>query len=174
MGDYMRKKEVVIFREVQLFRQVWLWILVLLLAGLVWYITINQIVFGIPMGNNPAPDVLLIFFWVAFGILFPVFMLWVCRLIIEVRLDGVYIRFAPFHTHFKSFLYKDIINYKPIVYNSSKRFGGWGVRFNTKGETAYNISGKQGMELQLKNNTIIVGTQKLDELKKAMDSVQRN
>lgn len=170
----MEQQDNVFFREVQRFNSIWVWVLVLLIAGLMWYITIKQIIFGTPMGDNPAPDVLLILFWVAFGVLFPVFMLWMCRLIIEVRSDGIYIRFAPFHNRFKPFLFKDIIGYKPVVYHSLQRFGGWGVRFNAKGETAYNISGNQGMKLQLKHNTIIVGTQKLDELKEAMDSVQKH
>ncbi|MDY0410568.1 DUF6141 family protein [Virgibacillus soli] len=164
----MGKQDDVIFREIQYFRQVWLWILVLLLAGLMWYITIKQIIFKDPMGDNPAPDMLLIILWLAFGIFFPVFILRMCKLIIEVRTDGIYIRFSPFHTHYRSFLYKDIISYKPVVYNSLKRFGGWGIRFNAKGEVAYNISGKQGIELQLKSNTVVVGTQRLDKLLKAM------
>lgn len=113
----MGKQNDVIFREIQYFRQVWLWILVLLCAGLMWFITIKQIIFGIPMGDNPAPDVLLIIFWLIFGVLFPVFMLWMCKLIIEVRSDGIYIRFAPFHMRYKSFLFKDIVSYKPVVYN---------------------------------------------------------
>lgn len=166
----MEKQDIVIFREVQYFRQVWLWVLVLLLAGLMWYITIKQVIFGIAMGDNPAPDVLLIIFWLAFGILLPVFMLWMCRLIIEVRSDGIYIRFAPFHSQYKSFLFKDIISYQSVIYNPLKRFGGWGIRFNAKGETAYNISGKQGIELRLRNSTVVVGTQQPDELLKAMSS----
>lgn len=168
----MGNQEEVVYREVQRFRQIWLWVLVLFIAVLMWYITIKQIFLGIPMGNNPAPDVLLVIFWLAFGILFPVFMLWMCRLIIEVRPSGLYMRFAPFHAHYKSFLFKDIITYDAVIYNSLKRFGGWGVRFNAKGETAYNISGKRGIELQLRNNTVvIIGTQNLNELEKSMDSV---
>lgn len=119
-----------------------------------WSITIKQIIFGIPVGDNPAPNLLLVIFWFAFGITFSVFMLWICRLIIEVRSDGIYIRFVPFHRGYKSFLFEDIISYKLIVYNSLKRFGGWGVRFNAKGVKAYNISGKQGVEIQFKNNTV--------------------
>src|SRR5699024_5858915 len=163
----------VVYYEIQRFHQVWLWILVLLLAAFMWYITIKQIIFGVPMGDNPAPDLLLVIFWLTFGIVFPVFMLWMCRLIIEVRSNGIYIRFAPFLKSYKSFLFKDIISYKRVVYNSLRRFGGWGIRFNAKGETAYNISGKQGVELQLRNNTVVVGTKDSNELKKAMDSVQK-
>src|SRR5699024_2750943 len=169
----MKKTNKILYSEIQRFQQVWLWILVLLVVALMWYITIKQIIFGIPVGDNPVPDLLLVIFWLAFGIVFPVFMLWICRLIIEVRSDGIYIRFAPFHKRYKSFLFKDIISYKPVIYNSLKRFGGWGVRFNAKGETAYNISGKEGVELHFRNKTVLIGTQNANELKKAMDSVQK-
>src|SRR5699024_7063108 len=163
----------VVYYEIQRFHQVWLWILVLLLAAFMWYITIKQIIFGVPMGDNPAPDLLLVIFWLTFGIVFPVFMLWMCRLIIEVRSNGVYIRFAPFHKSYKSFLIKNIISYKPVVYNSLRRIGGWGIRFTVTGETAYNISGKHGVDQQLRNNTVIIDTKDSNELKKAMDSVQK-
>ena len=58
----MKKQDDVTFREVQRFHQIWVRALILLIAGIMWYITIKQIVFGIPMGDNPAPDVLLIIF----------------------------------------------------------------------------------------------------------------
>src|SRR5699024_12832089 len=88
----------------------------------------KQIIFGVPMGDNPAPDLLLVIFWMAFRIVFPVFMLWLCRLIIGVRSNVVYIRFAPFHKSNKSFLFMYIISYKPIVSNSLARLGCRGLR----------------------------------------------
>lgn len=104
----MGKQEKVRYREVQYFRQVWLRVSILLIAVLMWYLAINQIIFDKPMGNNPAPDVILILFWIAFGILFPIFILWICKLIIEVREDGIYVRFVPFHSYFKSFKFNEI------------------------------------------------------------------
>lgn len=123
----MKKQEHVIFREVQRFRQIWVWALVLLNAAFIWYVTVQQIIFGIPVGNNPASDVLLVIFWLAFGILFPVFMLGLCKLITEVRADGLYIRFAPFHFHYKPFLFKDIIRYEAIT--STQAFWWLGYTF---------------------------------------------
>lgn len=126
-----------------------------------------------PVGNNPASDLVTIIFWVIFGVIFPIMMLGVLKLIIEVRHDGLYIRFVPFHFRYKQFLFKDIREYESITYSPLKRFGGWGVRFNLDGETAYDLNGKEGIELKLKYETIIIGTQKPGELKKAMDSVWR-
>ena len=170
----MKKQDPVIFREVQHFRQIWLWVFILLVAAYTWYITIQQIIFGIPMGDKPAPNLLLVIFWVIFGLIFPIFMLGLCKLVTEVRSDGLYIRFLPFHIHYKSFLFKDIIRYEAITYSPLKRFGGWGIRFNLKGETAYNMSGKQGVELLLKNTIVVVGTQNSNQLIKALDSVKES
>ncbi|PWA07611.1 hypothetical protein DCC39_16395 [Pueribacillus theae] len=168
----MGKHTKVVFREIQRPRQI-LWMLILLQATFMWYWFIQQIIFGVPMGNKPAPDVVTIIFWVIFGIVFPVFMLGIVKLITEVRIDGLYIRFVPFHFKYKQYLFKDILHYESITYSPLKRFGGWGIRFNLNGETAYNMNGKKGIELKLKYNTVVVGTQKPNELKKALDSVQR-
>jgi len=139
-----------------------------------WYGFIQQIIFGIPLGSKPAPDAVLAVLWFIFGIVFPVIMLCLLKLIIEVREDGLYIRFMPFHRQYRPFLYKDIQHYETVIYNPLSRFGGWGIRVNFKGETAYNMSGKQGLELKLRNQTVVIGTQKPEELKAIMDSLNQS
>lgn len=167
----MKKQEDVIFREVQQPRQIWLWVLILALAALMWFGFIKQIIFGIPFGDKPAPDAILIILWAVFGIIFPLgLLLGAIKLITEVRRDGLYVRFVPFHFQYKSFLFKDMVQYSSITYNSLQRFGGYGIRFNLKGETAYNMGGNQGIELQLRGNkTVVVGTRNPDELIKALN-----
>src|SRR5699024_12261679 len=99
----------VVYYEIQRFHQVWLWILVLLLAAFMWYIAIKQIIFGVPMGDNPAADLLLVILWWIFGIVFVVFMLFMCRCIIEVRLNGMYIKLYHFNKRLEIWLYKNMI-----------------------------------------------------------------
>lgn len=168
----MNKQEDVIFREVQQPRQIWLWILLLAIATLMWFGFIKQVIFGIPFGNNPAPNIMLIILWGILGIILPLgLLLGFIKLITEVRKDGLYVRFVPFHIHYKSFLFKDMVRYSSITYNSLTRFGGYGIRFNFKGETAYNMGGSQGIELKLRGNkTVVVGSQNPDELIKALNS----
>src|SRR3954453_20503240 len=105
----MERQEHVIFREVQRPRQIWVWVLILLNAAFMWFSFIKQVIFGIPVGDNPAPDVLLVFLWLVFGIVFPLCLLGFMKLITEVRRDGLYIRYVPFHVHYKSFLFKDMV-----------------------------------------------------------------
>lgn len=61
-----------------------------------WYWFIQQITFGVPVGDNPASDVFTIVFWAIFGVAIPIFTFIILKLIIEVRNDGIYIRFFPF------------------------------------------------------------------------------
>ncbi|BBI35497.1 hypothetical protein KCTCHS21_48960 [Cohnella abietis] len=138
-----------------------------------WYGFIQQIIIGVPFGDKPAPDAVFVALWFVFGIVFPIFMLKI-KLIIEVRDDGLYIRFMPFHIRYKQFLHKDIEHYESIIYSSFERFGGWGIRTNLKGETAYNMNGKQGLEFKLRNQTVVIGTQKPKELQRAMDSLDKS
>lgn len=169
----MEKHTKVVYREIQRPQQILWWGLILLVTIFMWYWFIQQIILGVPMGDKPAPDAVTIIFWVIFGIVFPVLMLGVLKLITEVRDDGLYIRFVPFHFQYKQYLFKDIRHYESITYSPLKRFGGWGIRFNLKGETTYNLNGKEGIELKLKYNKVVIGTQQPDKLKKAMDSVQK-
>lgn len=168
----MGKDNKVRYREVQRLQQVWAWLLILLSTFYMWYWFIRQVIFDIPVGDNPASDTFTIIFWIIFGVILPVLTFVVMKLITEVRNDGIYIRFIPFHFKYKSFLFKDIRQYESITSNPLKEFGGWGIRFNFKGETAYNLNGKGGVKLKLKYDTVIIGTRKPDELKKAMDSAQ--
>lgn len=87
----------VIYKEVQKPKQPLLWLIVLSVAAIMWYGLIRQVILGLPFGNNPASDAILILFWVIFGIAFPLVMLKWTKLIIEVREDGLYIRYTPFH-----------------------------------------------------------------------------
>jgi len=161
----------VIFREVQRLRQIWIWGLVFIIAAFAWYGFIVQVIMGTPFGSKPAPDAALLFIWIVFGIIFPFLMLGFLKLVTEVRNDGIYIRFIPFHFHYKAFMFEEIDRCEFIVYNSFKEFGGYGLRINFKGEIAYNISGKHGLKLRVQNKSVVIGTQKPEEFKKAIDSL---
>ncbi|KOO46103.1 DUF6141 family protein [Priestia koreensis] len=166
----MSKKANVRYREIQRPRTLLLWVPMLAVALLMWYAFIQQVFFGNKVGTNPASNGTLIVLWVVFGIIFPVVFLGLLKLVTEVRDDGLYIRYVPFHIHYKVFLFSEITSYKPITYSPLKRFGGWGIRFNLQNEIAYNMSGNSGMEIQFQQHTIVIGTRRPDELKKAIDA----
>lgn len=166
-----RRYEELIYREIQRPRQIWAWGIIFLVALFMWYAFIQQIFIGTPIGNNPAPDVILIVLWLIFGIIFPILMAGFMKLIIEVRFDGIYIRFSPFHLNFRKYLLKDIKQFKAIHYNSLE-FGGWGIRVNSKGEKAYSMGGENAIIFILSKETVVLGTKNPDELEHAINSIK--
>ena len=157
------------FREEQKFQQVWVWIIVLGLAALVWYSAIQQIVLRRPFGSRPAPDTLLIIFWLLFGIGLPMLML-SAKLITEVRSDGIYIRFVPFHFSFHKIALEELKSFEVRKYNALREYGGWGIRYGPQGK-AYNVGCNRSMQLELVDGKrILIGSQRPEEFLAALQA----
>jgi hypothetical protein len=163
----------ILFHEVQRFRQVWVWILVFFLMGLSWYSFIQQIVSKTPFGTRPAPDLVVIGMWILFGWVFPI-VAFITGLITEVRGDGIYIRFIPFHFKFRTMPFEAIQTYEVRTYRPLREYGGWGIRYGAGGK-AYNVSGNRGVQLVLlSGRKILLGSQKPEELVLAIDRAKKN
>jgi len=166
----MNTKNNVKFKEVQKFKQIILWLVVIIPSGVLLYGVIQQVIFGKPFGDQPVSDISLIMMFVLIGLGLPV-LFYHSKLITEVREDGIYFKFVPFHFKTHKFLLKDIDKYYIRNYSPIKEYGGWGIRFGPMGK-AYNLYGNTGMQLELKNGKrILLGTQRPDEFKQAMDDV---
>ena len=154
--------ENVTYCEVQRFRQIWIWLLIVLLAGIAWYGFLQQIALGKPFGGNPAPDLTMWIFWIAFGVGFPLF-LYSVKLIVEVKEDGIHIRFFPLHSRtipFKNLRSYEVRQYRPIL-----DYGGWGIRWGPGKGWAYNVSGDRGVQLELSNGKqLLIGSQNPEKL----------
>ncbi|WP_371261470.1 DUF6141 family protein [Bacillus sp. OV322] len=159
----------VLYREVQRPRQLLYIIVIIFVSGIFWWGFIQQIIYGIQFGDKPASDIELVIAWVLFGLIIPLLASQV-KLITEVRIDGLYIKFVPFHFGYRVFHFQSIRDYKSVSFSSLIRFGGWGIRINLNGERLYNITGSEGVELRLTSGDIvIIGSKNSDELKKALD-----
>ena len=159
-----------LYQEAQYFRQVWLWALALFISLLSLYGAFQQLVLGKPFGNNPAPDSIMVILAIVFGLALPVFM-YKTNLTTEVRSDGLYIRFFPFHLSFRRIAAEEIIRYKACAYRPIKDYGGWGMRFGRKGK-AYNVTGNRGVKLELsKGEHLLIGSQKPEKLTEALNTV---
>jgi hypothetical protein len=169
----------VLFREVQRFHQRWLWVLVILgalaLIGLFGYGMVQQLVFDKPWGDRPMSDTalavtgtLLILLEIGFIALFATM-----KLITEVRSDGLYIRFVPFHLSFRRIPLEDLAGVEARTYSPIKEYGGWGIRFG-RGGRAYNVSGNRGVRIDYATGRhILIGSQRADELAQAISSILR-
>ena len=168
----------VYFREVQRFRQPWIWTLLMVMTlaavTLFGYGMIKQLVFGQPWGDRPMSDGALAIVG-PLVILFTIGMTYLflkLKLVAEVRDDGLYIRFFP--------LSGQIIRYENIeesyvrTYRPLKEYGGWGIRYGRKGK-AYNVSGNQGVQLKLSGGKqLLIGSQQPEKLADAISDRMKN
>lgn len=161
MEDYLPPPR---FREVQRFRQIWVLYPVLAVAGFMWYGAVQQFLFDRPLGNNPPPDIVMLVSLLIFGIGLPALFMSM-RMITEVREDGIYVRFVPFHMRFQRFGFDEISKCYARTYRPILEFGGWGVRYSLRGGKVYNVKGKEGVQL-LKSDgkKLLIGSQRPEEL----------
>lgn len=160
----------IIFREVQQFRQKWLWIILIFAILVSWYAFIQKLTCNKTCGSCPISCLPVILPLILVGLLLPLGF-YFCKLITEVRNDGIYIRFIPFHFSFQKISLNDIKNYEARKYRPIREYGGWGIRWMWN-KKAYNVSGNLGVDIELKNGKrIMIGSQKPEELKNAIDLV---
>ncbi len=92
----------------------------------------------------------------------------------EVRGDGLYIRFYPFHLKFKRFGAEELSEYYAREYRPLLEYGGWGIRCGKQGR-AYNVSGNKGVQLVFKNGRqLLIGSQREKELEDAIRSIMKD
>jgi len=93
----------------------------------------------------------------------------------EVRPDGLYVRFFPFHINFKRFGAEDLSEYYARQYKPVLEYGGWGIRYSLRKGKAYNVSGNEGVQLVFKNGKrLLIGSQRAEELEEAIRSITKN
>lgn len=93
----------------------------------------------------------------------------------EVRSDGLYVRFAPFHIRFKRFARDDLTEFYARQYRPVREYGGWGIRCSFKSGKAYNTSGDRGVQLVFKSGKrLLIGSQRSEELEQAIRSITAN
>ena len=167
----------VTFREVQGFRQWWLWVLLLTTTlgtiGLFGYGIYIQIVKGNPWGDRPMSDGGLIATAIATTVLVAgvAILIFSARLTTEVRSDGLHIRFFPLKRSFIPF--ETIASYEARTYRAIRDNGGYGIRWGREGK-AYILSGNEGLQLLLKDGRkLLIGSRHATELEAAVRTWKR-
>ena len=158
----------ILFSEKQRFTQWWIWILLIGVNLLMIYGFVQQIIFGIPFGNNPASDLdLVLVCLIPFGVSWLIY-----SFSLETKITDEFIAFElrPLGG-LNTIRFKEIEKIYVRTYSPLREFGGWGYRVSSNG-TAYNIRGNQGLQLELKNSKkILIGTQKAAGLKEILRQV---
>lgn len=160
----------VLFREVQKMDQLWVRLVIGIPVAFSWYGAYIQLFLGKPFGNNPAADWIILVLLLVFGIIFPLFF-YSFKMVTEVRKEGLYIRFYPFHFSFRTFPIETIRSYEIITYNPILDYGGWGIRYGLRGK-AYNAKGNKGVLFEFsernKVKKLMVGSQTPEKLSEAI------
>jgi len=161
-----------LFREIQQFRQGWLWWLLLasnaLVIAVFGYGLYQQLVLGQPWGDQPLSNTaLVIISLLSIGLSLAVtYLFQQMKLITEVRSDGLYVRFFPLRARLIDF--KSITSCARRIYQPIKEYGGWGIRYSRKGK-AYNVSGDEGVQLEFQQGKpLLIGSQRASELEQAI------
>jgi hypothetical protein len=172
----------ILFREVQRFRQWWLWILAVGLPLLgtmpLIYGFYQQIILGIPWParKDPMDDITLVIvtgIMIVVNISLPIWI-YFTKLITEVRSDGVYIWFVPFHWSFQRISLDTVRAVHALTYRPMMEYGGWGIRYCKKGK-AYNVSGNRGVRLDFSDGKhLLIGSQVPDELAQALEQSRQS
>ncbi|GAA0246765.1 hypothetical protein ACFFQF_05680 [Haladaptatus pallidirubidus] len=169
------------FREAQRFRQGWLWALLIFstipVGLLVFVVTINE-------ADGFTRDALTTLATVTVALIAPLILFHRAELVTEVREDGLYCKFFPFHLRFRRIPFSEITRFERVSYSPMRDYGGWGIRFglslslrgiswDEKG-AAYIVSGNEGVRIERKGERpLLVGSQRADELRRAIADARR-
>jgi len=161
------------FHENQKFRQWWL---ILLLVGCITYYlagSLQQLIWGIPFGDNPMSDSGLIFS-LLFFIGFLYWFFFILKLEVKVDESGIQYKFHGLHFKYYRLHWDDIAEVESCTYKPILEFGGWGIRWGFKGK-AYNVSGNKGIRVKTHNGArILFGTLKPDAFLKSINCYHKN
>lgn len=152
-----------IFKEEQAFRQWWfIGLFVLVFIGIL-----------LPVFKNKDQDLKLISLLIPIILTLVVFFfLFILRLKTRIDQNGVMAYFKPFPFARKSYKWEEIERiyvrqYKPIM-----EYGGWGIR-GVGNSKAYNVSGRDGIQLHLKNGKkFLIGTQNIHDAQRVINYYQ--
>ena len=143
----MSKKQ---FYEIQQFRQIWIWLIILLI----------ELVLLVPIISGIA-NIFILIIILLFGYGFP-WLFYTMKLVTEVDKMSIRITFSPFTEFIIPF--DTIKNYEIRKYRPVWEYGGWGIRFNRHGK-AYTVKGTIGLQMELTNGEkILIGTENPDKL----------
>jgi hypothetical protein len=162
----------IIFREEQKFG-LWLRLLVYLSMGLAVVLSVFALKKGYAGEGSQETLEIVLSFIVGIGVPIAIASLFLLlKLETEVRPDGIYVRYFPFHIHFKRFAPEDLSEYYARRYKPILEYGGWGIRYSLRNGKAYNVSGNQGVQLVFSSGKkLLIGSQKPDELEAAIREI---
>jgi len=163
----------ILFSERQKFKQWWVWIILICINGLFSYGVFKQVIGGQQFGEQPMSNAGLLIATLLMLVLTILFI--TCKLDMQIKKDGIYIKFFPFHLSFKKFTWNQLTKVFVREYNPIGEYGGWGLRLGLFGKgKAFTVSGNKGLQLEFLNNKkLLIGTNKPDQLEEVLNKIQQ-
>jgi hypothetical protein len=156
-----------LFREKQIFRQLPFLLMPILLQLLFLWGLIQQVVFGKPWGTKPAGDLALIL--INLGNLLIIYFIFSIRLEICITDQGISFRMGPVQFRWRNIPWSGIQSARLIRYDGIRDYLGYGLRYSRRRGWCYTISGTDGLELILIDQSrILLGTWQKKELAEAL------
>jgi len=163
----------ILFTESQRFKQWWLWLILLGTNGLFLFGIFKQVVGGQQFGDKPMSNTGLL---IVSGLILLLTISFIFfRLDTQLKKDGIYIRFFPFHLSYRYYPWERISKSFVRQYSPITEYGGWGIRIGFFGKgKAFNVSGNKGLQLEFSDNKkLLIGTNKPDELTETLRKIGR-
>ena len=158
-----------LFSENQSFRQIWIWVILIGINGVMITGLLQQLLLGRQFGDEPLSDAGLILVTIlTFG-----FTAWFFTLHLETRIskDGIGVRFSPFHRKMLFYSKQEIAEAYVRVYKPIREYGGWGLRGLGKNR-ALNVSGNMGIQLVMRNgHRLLIGTRSGEDAAHALSQI---
>lgn len=162
----MERSENILYRESQIFSHSLVWLGVLC-------ITFGSIYFGLPplfeVASDMAPAVGTVVGSIVFlsaGMILPI-LLFIIKLKIQVRTDGIYIKIIPFQITFRKISLDDLINCESYDH-LEKTENKLGLKHLLTKNT-YSLGGKRGIKLDFKGGkTIFIESKRQEKIIKAI------
>ncbi|MGZ3923812.1 MAG: hypothetical protein ACXVBJ_08575 [Flavisolibacter sp.] len=94
------------------------------------------------------------------------------KLILQIRTDGIYVRFPPWQPKFTTLSWTDIEEIDVREYRPMREFMGWGIRYAPR-RMGYIVAGNNCIEVVLKNGyTVIITTQRKEEVNEVLKRIE--
>lgn len=154
-----------VFKEKQRFRQLWLWVFLLASVGLFLFGLISNLsgarldIWGTSIGLATLVLVVVLFM----------------SLKLETRIDpySIEFRYPPLINRWKK-IDREMIQSVQVGKYSPWEYGGWGIRYGGNG-WAYNVRGNMGIIIKKKNGRrLLIGTQEPLKAKEAVENLMNS
>jgi hypothetical protein len=154
------------FEEIQRLTKWWIWLAVLGLLLFFVYVFLQQIVLGVPVGDNPMSNTMLILTLII--VLAVVTTLLALQLRTQVNAKGVKVNFSLFGNF--QFDWSEISQVNLVNIG----FVGYGYRINKEHGTIFNLGGNKALQLLLENGkTYTVMIENVNALQQTLKKLKK-